>query len=63
MHPKLKAHLPEVPQFPQRQDSLTDQLQDLYAVACRLGMYDAADYLRRGLDMELDIAYTPFIER
>lgn len=31
---------------PQRQDSLMDQLRDLEAVANRLGMYDAADFLR-----------------
>lgn len=37
-------------QQPQRQDALTDQLQDLYTAAVRLGMYDAADFLRRELD-------------
>lgn len=32
---------------PQRQDGLQDQLRDLIAVANRLGMYDAADYIRK----------------
>jgi hypothetical protein len=32
-----------------RQDSLTDQLLDLIDVANRLGMYDAADYLKHNL--------------
>ena len=30
----------------QRQDSLTDQLRDLAAIADREGMYDAADFIR-----------------
>jgi hypothetical protein len=34
-----------LPTLPQRQDSLLDQLRDLQAVANRLGMYDAADFL------------------
>ena len=33
-------------QLPQRQDSLMDQLYDLKFIANRLGMYDAADYLK-----------------
>ena len=36
---------------PQRQDSLQDQLRDLYAVAVRMGMYDAADYVLSKGDM------------
>lgn len=32
--------------LPQRQDSVSDQLHDLQAVAAALGMYDAADWLR-----------------
>jgi len=35
----------EIPELPQRQDSLNDQLEDLIAVANRLGMYDASDFL------------------
>lgn len=34
-----------IPQQPQRQDSLVDQLKDLHIVAARLGMYDAADFI------------------
>ena len=37
----------DIPERPQRQDSLSDQLEDLIAVANRLGMYDASDYLQR----------------
>lgn len=40
----------EIPQLPQRQDSLHDQLADLQAVANRLGMYDAADVIRELLN-------------
>lgn len=35
----------QIPQQPQRQDSLRDQLRDLHMVATRLGMYDAADFI------------------
>lgn len=38
-----------IPAFPQRQDSLTDQVNDLINVATRLGMHDAADYLTKQL--------------
>jgi hypothetical protein len=38
-----------IPQLPQRQDSTTDQLRDLIAVANRLGMYDAAEWIEKGL--------------
>lgn len=31
---------------PQRQDSLTDQMIDLYQIANKFGFYDAADYIR-----------------
>lgn len=36
-----------IPNLPQRQDSLSDQLSDLRAIANRLGMYDAADAIGR----------------
>jgi hypothetical protein len=39
----------EIPQQPQRQDSLNEQLHDLVKVANRLGMYDAADSLQYSL--------------
>lgn len=39
-------NLNELPVWPQRQDAVIDQLQDLVRVANRLGMYDAADAVR-----------------
>lgn len=36
----------DIEQLPQRQDSLTEQLRDLRLVANKLGMYDAADYIK-----------------
>lgn len=41
--------LSDIPQRVQRQDDLRSQLTDLRAVANRLGMYDAADWLARVL--------------
>lgn len=38
--------LNKLPRWPQRQDSLTDQLRDLVLVADRLGLHDAADLVR-----------------
>lgn len=35
-----------IPQQPQRQDSVEDQLRDLAVAANKLGMYDAADFIR-----------------
>ena len=40
----------KIPCQEQRQDALTDQLRDLIPVANRLGMYDAADFLRDRVD-------------
>ena len=36
---------PRIPQHGQRQDSLENQLRDLYALANRIGCYDAADWI------------------
>ena len=36
----------------QRQDSTTDQLMDLWMVAAKLGMYDAADWLWKNAQLE-----------
>ncbi len=41
-----KEELEKVEQCPQRQDSTTDQLVDLYVIANRFGLYDAADFLK-----------------
>lgn len=38
--------LTQIPSLPQRQDSLSQQLTDLQAVANRLGMHDAADAIQ-----------------
>lgn len=38
--------LKKIPRLPQRQDSLTEQMHDLYHVANHFGLYDAADYIR-----------------
>lgn len=45
--PQLAALIDEIPKLQQRQDGLDEQLADLSAVAVRLGMYDADDYLKR----------------
>lgn len=39
-----------IPQQPQRQDSLADQLHDLHILAVRVGCYDAADWLRNQME-------------
>lgn len=39
-----------IPQQPQRQDSLLDQLEELHIAATRLGMYDAADWLWKTME-------------
>ena len=44
---KMYDALPDPKNTPQRQDSLYDQLRDLYLLANRAKMYDAADHLRR----------------
>lgn len=53
--------LKDLPKQNQRQDSLSDQLRDLQAVANHLGMYDAADFIREisvnptsGLDQSIN---------
>lgn len=38
-------NLASLPVWPQRQDSVSDQLADLVTIANRLGFYDAADAL------------------
>lgn len=40
----------QIPRLAQRQDSTSQQLEDLAAVANRLGMYDAADAIKRMLE-------------
>lgn len=42
----LEDALDRLPQLPQRQDSTEAQLRDLVAFANKLGLYDAADFIR-----------------
>ena len=42
----LEEILNQIPNQPQRQDSMLEQLNDLHRLAITLGMYDAADGLR-----------------
>jgi hypothetical protein len=46
MNDQLKQLMEQIPQQPQRQDSTDSQLADLYTVANRLGLYDAADIIK-----------------
>lgn len=46
MREPLQTILNTIPQQPVRQDGTVDQLRDLRDFANRLGLYDAADYLR-----------------
>lgn len=40
----------QLPRLPQRQDATDAQLKDLWRVANQLGLYDAADAVRRMFD-------------
>lgn len=42
--------LKNIHQRPQRQDSTIDQLMDLYHVANKFGLYDAADYVHNRVE-------------
>ncbi|RUS44997.1 hypothetical protein [Cohnella sp. AR92] len=42
-----KQEMKKIHDCPQRQDSTSDQMIDLYDVAVKLGFYDAADYIRQ----------------
>ncbi len=46
-----KDELKSVPQLPQTQAVLNDQLHDLAFIAQRMGFYDAADYLKDKLGL------------
>jgi hypothetical protein len=45
VHSKM-FNIGDLPKLPQRQDSTTDQMRDLYDVANKLGLHDAADCIR-----------------
>ena len=42
-----KTEVVNINQCYQRQDSVTDQMKDLYDIANKLGFYDAADYIKQ----------------
>ena len=48
---ECKSMLAQIPSLPQRQDGCVDQLRDLYQVANKLGMHDAADIIREAMKM------------
>ncbi|MFK3607875.1 hypothetical protein PVE_R2G0562 [Pseudomonas veronii 1YdBTEX2] len=50
MNAETQAAILAIPQQPQRQDGILDQLHDLRVAANKLGLYDAADLLRGMLD-------------
>ena len=41
-----KKTIKNIPQLPQRQDSLKNQLKDLRIYANKLGMYNSCDFLK-----------------
>lgn len=49
LYPEL-SYLEQLPKAPQHQGSLDAQLRELQVVANRLGLQDAADYLRNVLE-------------
>lgn len=42
-----EEELNKICQCPQRQDSLDGQIRDLYIIANKFGLYDAADYIKQ----------------
>ena len=52
-HEELDEILAALPTYiSQRQDDLNDQLSDLWSIARKLKMYDAADYIRAQIHRE-----------
>lgn len=47
-----RLYVEKLPLLAQRQDGIADQVDDLYMVAIRLGMYDAADWMRGYMEAE-----------
>lgn len=46
----IEEALKKVPQQPQRQEALDDQLRMLRRIADRFGLYDAADFIGKALE-------------
>jgi hypothetical protein len=55
MHDPYAAWRPNIKQQPPRQDSIYEQLKELWTVAAKLGMYDAADWLWKNGNLESKI--------
>jgi len=47
---KLAEIIANIPQQPQVQYSLAEQIHDLIVIANKVGLYDASDYLHRQLE-------------
>lgn len=47
MPENIRAELAKITKQPQRQDGTNDQLRDLHEFAVRLGLQDAADYIKQ----------------
>lgn len=56
---QLKALLEGIPQQPQTQAPLADQLRVLQGFANRLGLYDAADCVARSLPSLVNDSHEP----
>lgn len=46
METMWEKELKKIDKLPQRQDSLVEQMIDLYRISNKFGFYDAADYIR-----------------
>ena len=51
-----------IPQQPQRQDSLEDQLRTVHEAAARLGCYEAADWIWKQMYKRPDGLTKEFVE-
>lgn len=57
-----QTQLDKIPAFPQRQDSVSDQMADLKIVANRLGMHAAADAINQLMPRLPELKYGCHIE-
>lgn len=48
----ITTDLGRLPKYDQRQDSVTEQLRDLTLIADCLGLFDAADVIRKRLEQK-----------
>lgn len=51
----LEEEINKINQCSQRQDSLTEQMLYLYIVANKLGLYDAADYIKNTFKGKMEV--------